>query len=130
MIELKSLTRRYQMGSTTVMALAGIDLRIGAGEFVAITGPSGSGKSSLLNLIGCLDRPSSGHYLLDGTDVATLADDRVSGLRNRQIGFVFQSFFLLPRLSVLENVLLPLRFADAPTRRRSCGPGPCSIGWA
>ncbi len=114
MIELKSLTRRYQMGSTTVMALAGIDLRIGAGEFVAITGPSGSGKSSLLNLIGCLDRPSSGHYLLDGTDVATLADDRISGLRNRQIGFVFQSFFLLPRLSVLENVLLPLRFADAP----------------
>ena len=114
MIELKSLTRRYQMGSTTVMALAGIDLRIGAGEFVAITGPSGSGKSSLLNLIGCLDRPSSGHYLLDGTDVATLADDRVRGLRNHQIGFVFQSFFLLPRLSVLENVLLPLRFADAP----------------
>lgn len=114
MIELKALTRRYQMGSNTVMALAGIDLSIAAGEFVAITGPSGSGKSSLLNLLGCLDRPSSGSYSLDGTDVATLADDRISGLRNRQIGFVFQSFFLLPRLSVLENVLLPMRFADEP----------------
>ncbi|MBK8068153.1 MAG: ABC transporter ATP-binding protein [Rhodanobacteraceae bacterium] len=113
MIELSAVTRSYAMGAGEVRALAGVDLGIAAGEFVAITGPSGSGKSSLLNLLGCLDRPSSGHYRLDGEAVATLDDERVSDLRSRKIGFVFQSFFLLPRLTVLDNVLLPLRYARA-----------------
>ncbi len=113
MIELTAVTRSYAMGGNEVRALAGVDLMVAGGEFVAITGPSGSGKSSLLNLLGCLDRPSSGHYRLDGEAVATLDDEHVSDLRSRKIGFVFQSFFLLPRLTVLENVLLPLRFARA-----------------
>jgi putative ABC transport system ATP-binding protein len=113
MIELTAVTRSYAMGGNEVRALAGVDLTVAGGEFVAITGPSGSGKSSLLNLLGCLDRPSSGHYRLDGEAVATLDDERVSDLRSRKIGFVFQSFFLLPRLTVLENVLLPLRYARA-----------------
>ena len=114
MIELSAVTRSYTMGGSEVRALAGVDLRIAAGEFVAITGPSGSGKSSLLNLLGCLDKPSSGEYRLDGEAVAALDDERVSALRSRKIGFVFQSFFLLPRLNVLENVLLPLRYAHEP----------------
>ncbi|WP_407353573.1 ABC transporter ATP-binding protein [Luteimonas sp. R10] len=114
MIELQQVHRRYAMSGQTVHALAGVDLRIGAGEFVAITGPSGSGKSSLLNILGCLDRPSSGRYLIEGRDVASFDDEAGSDMRNRRIGFVFQSFHLLPRLSVLENVLLPLRFHREP----------------
>ncbi len=102
------------MSGQTVHALAGVDLRIGAGEFVAITGPSGSGKSSLLNILGCLDHPSSGRYLVEGRDVAAFDDEAGSDMRNRRIGFVFQSFHLLPRLTVLENVLLPLRFHRDP----------------
>jgi len=124
MIELQQVHRHYAMSGQTVRALAGVDLRIGAGEFVAVTGPSGSGKSSLLNILGCLDHPSSGRYLVEGRDVATLDDEASSDIRNRRIGFVFQSFHLLPRLTVLENVLLPLRFhrappADAPGRARA-----------
>ena len=114
MIELQDVHRRYAMSGQTVHALAGVDLRIGAGEFVAITGPSGSGKSSLLNILGCLDHPSSGRYLIEGRDVAGFDDEAASHLRNRRIGFVFQSFHLLPRLTVLENVLLPLRFHREP----------------
>jgi putative ABC transport system ATP-binding protein len=114
MIELRGVHRHYPMDGQTVHALTGIDLLIGGGEFVAITGASGSGKSTLLNVLGCLDRPDSGHYVLSGVDVASLNDEQASAIRNRQIGFVFQSFHLLPRLNVLENVLLPRRFAREP----------------
>jgi putative ABC transport system ATP-binding protein len=110
MIELRGISRRYRLHGQTVAALDGVDLDVGAGELLAITGASGSGKSTLLNVLGCLDRPDNGHYRLDGEDVAGLDDDAVSAVRNRRIGFVFQSFHLLPRLDVLENVLLPLRF--------------------
>ncbi|MEI2457243.1 ABC transporter ATP-binding protein [Lysobacter firmicutimachus] len=114
MIELEAVHRRYEMNGQAVNALDGVDLSIEAGEFVAITGASGSGKSSLLNILGCLDRPTRGRYLIEGRDVAALDDEAASDIRNRRIGFVFQSFHLLPRLSVLENVLLPLRFHRAP----------------
>ena len=121
MIELRGITRRYRLHGQTVAALDGVDLDIGAGELLAITGASGSGKSTLLNVLGCLDRPDDGHYRLDGENVAGLDDDAVSAVRNRRIGFVFQSFHLLPRLDVLENVLLPLRFAGelAPGQREA-----------
>ena len=110
MIELEGVERCYPMKGQTVRALAGVDLRIEEGEFVAITGASGSGKSTLLNVLGCLDRPDAGRYRLSGIDVASLDDEQASAIRNRKIGFVFQSFHLLPRLTVLENVLLPRRF--------------------
>jgi putative ABC transport system ATP-binding protein len=123
MIQLQGVHRRYAMSGQTVHALAGVDLDMEPGEFVALTGPSGSGKSSLLNILGCLDHPDSGRYLIEGLDAARLDDEASSDLRNRRIGFVFQSFHLLPRLTVMENVLLPLRFhrqppADAADRAR------------
>jgi putative ABC transport system ATP-binding protein len=114
MVNLEGVTRRYQVGGQNVHALAGVDLDIPQGQFVAIVGPSGSGKSTLLNILGCLDSPSSGRYHLDATDVSTFDDERASDFRNRRIGFVFQSFHLLPRLTVLENVLLPRRFLREP----------------
>jgi putative ABC transport system ATP-binding protein len=114
MVNLQGIARRYRVGGQNVDALAGIDLSVRAGQFVAIVGPSGSGKSTLLNILGCLDRPTAGRYELDGTDVSTFDDERASDFRNRRIGFVFQSFHLLPRLSVLENVLLPRRFLREP----------------
>jgi putative ABC transport system ATP-binding protein len=115
MVHLQGIARRYRVGGQNVDALAGIDLAVPAGQFVAIVGPSGSGKSTLLNILGCLDRPSAGRYQLDGADVSTFDDEHASDFRNRRIGFVFQSFHLLPRLSVLENVLLPRRFLREPT---------------
>ena len=114
MIELEAVSRHYRMSGQTVRALDGVDLRVAAGEFLALTGASGSGKSTLLNILGCLDRPDAGSYRLDGIEVRTLDDTAASRVRNRRIGFVFQSFHLLPRLSVLENVLLPMRFSEVP----------------
>jgi putative ABC transport system ATP-binding protein len=114
MVHLTQITRRYRVGGQNVEALASIDLNIPDGQFVAIVGPSGSGKSTLLNILGCLDRPTSGRYDLDATDVSTFDDERASDFRNRRVGFVFQSFHLLPRLTVLENVLLPQRFLRTP----------------
>jgi putative ABC transport system ATP-binding protein len=114
MVTVENLRRHYHVGGQTVHALDGVSFEIPAGCYVAIAGPSGSGKSTLLNILGCLDHPDSGRYCLDGVDVSTFDDERASDFRNRRIGFVFQSFHLLPRLSVLENVLLPQRFLRTP----------------
>ncbi|MFZ5656760.1 MAG: ABC transporter ATP-binding protein [Pseudomonadota bacterium] len=106
------------MGEETVRALAGVDLSIARNEYVALTGPSGSGKSTLMNLLGCLDTPSEGRYLLNGADVAHMDDDALARVRNREIGFVFQSFHLLPRQTVLQNVMQPLVYRGMPHRER------------
>ena len=121
MVELSGIRKTYRQGGATIHALDGISLTIRPGEFVAVMGPSGSGKSTLLNVLGALDRPDAGRYRLGDDEVGELDDDAASALRNRRIGFVFQSFHLLPRLTVLENVLLPQRYAlnadpDAPRR--------------
>jgi putative ABC transport system ATP-binding protein len=113
MIELVGIRKSFRQGGNVIRALDGIDLHIKPGEFTAIMGPSGSGKSTLLNVLGALDRPDEGVYRLGGDEVGKLDDDGASDLRNRRIGFVFQSFHLLPRLTVLENVLLPQRYALA-----------------
>ena len=115
---MESVSKLYRMGDSVVKALDGVDFRVLKGEYVAIMGPSGSGKSTLMNLLGCLDEPSSGRYLLNGCDVSRMDDDRLSGVRNREIGFVFQAFNLLPRLSALENVALPLSFAGVEKGER------------
>jgi len=114
LIDAVDLTRRYAVGPSTVEALRGATLAIAAGEFVAITGPSGSGKSTLMNILGCLDRPTGGHYRLAGVDVGALDGDARAEIRNRQIGFVFQSFNLLARTTALENVELPLFYGPTP----------------
>ena len=110
MVHLENISRCYGLAGRPVQALRDIGVFIPAGQFVAIVGPSGSGKSTLLNILGCLDRPSGGTYRLDGIDVSTFDDAQASEFRNRRIGFVFQSFHLLPRLTVLENILVPRRF--------------------
>ena len=111
LINMEGVRKHYPAGEGVVRALDGIDLRIEEGAYVAVMGPSGSGKSTLMNVLGCLDVPTSGRYRLHGQEVGALDDDRLSDLRNREIGFVFQSFNLLPRLNALENVALPLEYA-------------------
>jgi putative ABC transport system ATP-binding protein len=117
-IVVEHLTKTYDLGEVQVAALRGIDMQIRAGAFVAIMGASGSGKSTFMNILGCLDRPTSGRYLLRGTDVSQMSSERLAEVRNTQIGFVFQSFQLLPRTSALENVELPLLYNGTATRAR------------
>jgi putative ABC transport system ATP-binding protein len=118
MIRLSGIVKRYQMGEEELMALAGVDLHIGRNEYVALIGPSGSGKSTLMNLIGCLDTPSEGSYVLNGRDTSSMTDNELAQVRNQEIGFVFQSFHLLPRLTVLENVMQPLVYRGIPRAER------------
>jgi putative ABC transport system ATP-binding protein len=118
MISLKDITKTYHLDTIDVPVLKGIDLSIEEGEYVAIMGASGSGKSTLMNIIGCLDRPSSGQYFLAGQDLTTLDDDELADIRNQYIGFVFQQFNLLPKLTSLSNVMLPMIYADVDKSQR------------
>lgn len=118
MIELKNITKKYVIGDTEYMALKGISFKIDKGEFVAIMGPSGSGKSTTMHILGALDKQTSGSFILNGKDVGKLKDEELSGIRNKEIGFVFQSFNLLPRYTVLENTLLPFLYSNVPVKER------------
>jgi putative ABC transport system ATP-binding protein len=118
MLELENITKVYKAGQTEVPALRGISCHIKSGEMVAIMGPSGSGKSTLMNIVGCLDRPTSGQYRLDGTEVSEFNDDQLAEIRNKKVGFVFQSFNLLSRVTALANVELPLIYSGASNRRQ------------
>ena len=118
LIEMHELTRVYQLGPQEIYALSGVDLIVEQSEYVAIMGPSGSGKSTLMNIIGCLDRPSAGKYILDGTPVESMSDDELAAVRNKKIGFVFQTFNLLARTTALQNVELPLVYARIPRVER------------
>ena len=130
LIEMHGLTRVYQLGPQEIHALQGIDLIVKHGEYVAIMGPSGSGKSTLMNIIGCLDRPTEGKYILDGIPVETMEDDQLAAVRNKKIGFVFQTFNLLPRTTALQNVELPLAYAAVARseRRRRARDALCRVG--
>lgn len=118
-IDIKGITRDFQLGQETVKVLKGIDLIIEKGEYVAFMGPSGSGKSTLMNLLGCLDTPTSGSYILNGADVSTMTDDQLAEIRNKEIGFVFQTFNLLPRTTALDNVALPMIYAGKSKTERN-----------
>src|SRR5437660_6265297 len=130
LIEMHELTRGYQLGPQDIYALRGVDLNVGHGEYLAIMGPSGSGKSTLMNIIGCLDSPSAGKYILDGTPVESMNDDELAAVRNKKIGFVFQTFNLLARTSALANVELPLVYARIPRveRRRMAEEALSAVG--
>jgi putative ABC transport system ATP-binding protein len=117
-VRLEAVSRTYHMGRVDIQALRDVDLTIDPNEYIAITGPSGSGKSTLMNILGCLDRPTTGRFELDGRDVSRLGDAELSRVRNRRVGFVFQTFNLLPRTTALQNVELPLVYAGVPRRRR------------
>ncbi|WP_378185227.1 ABC transporter ATP-binding protein [Aquimarina sp. W85] len=118
-IEIRGIIRNFQLGQETVHVLKNIDLDIKRGEYMAIMGPSGSGKSTLMNLLGCLDTPTAGTYILNGNDVSKMSDDELAEIRNREIGFVFQTFNLLPRTTALENVALPMIYAGASKKERT-----------
>lgn len=119
LINIKALKRDFQLGSETIYVLKGIDLQINKGEYVALMGPSGSGKSTLMNLLGCLDTPTSGTYILNGKDVSQMHDDDLAEIRNKEIGFVFQTFNLLPRTTALDNVALPMIYAGYSKSERN-----------
>ncbi|UBF29623.1 ABC transporter ATP-binding protein [Kovacikia minuta CCNUW1] len=118
MIWMENITKTYRLGDIDVPVLKGIDLAIEEGEYVAIMGVSGSGKSTLMNIIGCLDRPTGGHYVLEGRNLTTLNNDELAFIRNQRIGFVFQQFNLLPRSTALDNVMLPMVYANVPKHQR------------
>jgi putative ABC transport system ATP-binding protein len=130
LIRIRDLTRRYDMGGEAIYALRGVSLDVHRNEYVAIMGPSGSGKSTMMNLLGCLDTPSSGEYWLNGQEVSRLSDDALARVRNREIGFVFQTFNLLPRATALHNVELPLVYAGLPAgeRRQRAGHALAQVG--
>lgn len=118
LIKITNIKRNFQLGNETVYVLKGIDLEINKGEYVALMGPSGSGKSTLMNLLGCLDTPTSGNYVLNGKDVSKMRDDELAEIRNKEIGFVFQTFNLLPRTTALDNVALPMIYAGYSKKDR------------
>jgi len=130
MIHAEDLVKTYRMGDSQVRALDGVSLEVQAGDLLAVSGPSGSGKSTLMHVLGCLDRPDSGRYLLAGEDVSQLSKNRLAAIRNRRIGFVFQTFNLLPRMSALENVGLPLLYAGQTDARGRAAEALQTVGLA